>query len=59
MEKFHEDRVIVKCWKKWPIRDRPLTLSASQILFVAIFQLEHETHGKESVLQWSHSAKEI
>ena len=45
--------------KKWPIRDRPLTLSASQILFVAIFQLEHETHGKESVVQWSHSAKEV
>ena len=45
--------------KKWPIRDRPLTLRASQIPFVAIFQLEHETHGKESVLQWSHSAKEM
>ena len=45
--------------KKWPIKDCPPTLSASQFLCVAIFQLEHETHSEESVLQWSHSAMEM
>ena len=45
---------------KWPIRDHPPTHpNASLFLFVAIFQLEHETHGKDSVLQWSHSAMEM
>ena len=45
---------------KWPIRDHPPTHpNASLFLFVAIFQLEHETHSEESVLQWSHSAMEM
>ena len=35
----------------------PTHPNASLFLFVAIFQLEHETYGKESVLQWCISAK--